>query len=75
MNPAALKANASMTRPPQEIRPQGGLDVGHNARFELWVESVAAEVAMHAFEHEAGCVAAHPFASLNDFDICKTIAS
>jgi hypothetical protein len=29
---------------------------------------------MHAFEHEAGCIAAHPIAGFNDFDICKSIA-
>ena len=74
MNPAALKANAPMTRPPQEIRAQGGLDVGHDARFELWVEPVAAEVAMHAFEHEAARIAAHPIAGLYDFGIGKPIA-
>lgn len=74
MNPAALKANAPMTRPPQEIRAQGGLDVGHDARFELWVEPVAAEVAMHAFEHEAARIAAHPIAGLYDYGIGKPIA-
>jgi hypothetical protein len=64
MNPAPLEANTPMTGPPEEIRTQGGLDVGHDAWFELWVEPVAAEVAMHAFEHEAARITSHPIAGL-----------
>ena len=74
MNPPALKTNAPMTRPPQEIRAQNGLDVSHDARFKLWVEPMAAEVAMHTFEHEAAGVATYPIAGLYDFDFGKPIA-
>ena len=51
-----------MTRPPEEIRTQGGLDVGHDAWFELWVEPVTAEVAIHAFEHEAARITPYSIA-------------